>query len=383
MKATVLLRNGVRGKGKLVANARATVVGAVLAIAGLQSGASFALDAAYVGDGKCIVCHVDDNRHFSHTRHAKIFRLNPKTERERHGCEACHGPGSKHVANALDKDRASSASRASGARRSRSRTRNASAATRAASACYWAGSPHALNQHRLQRLPQSDGAAVAATGLLRDRAHLRHLPALPPAAARGVPRRSHMPLPEGKMSCADCHNPHGSVTRPLLQGRQRQRNVCTACHAEKRGPFLWEHAPVRESCLNCHTPHGSNHDFLLVGARPFLCQQCHSPPLGHPGAVLHAGQTAAAAQQPGGVAERAHDRPLLPELPLADPRQQPSVGRALPALTRAERALHLDGTWKSTMRFRHCARPSRAGLAVAVAPIGSLAGERRFRRRLR
>ena len=33
---------------------------------------------------------------------------------------------------------------------------------------------------------------------------------------------------------------------------------CYTCHTEKRGPFLWEHAPVRESCLNCHTPHGSN-----------------------------------------------------------------------------------------------------------------------------
>jgi hypothetical protein len=47
-------------------------------------------------------------------------------------------------------------------------------------------------------------------------------------------------------------------------------------------------------------PHGSNHDSLLVGARPFVCQQCHSPPLGHPGAFYNASQTAAAAQQPGG-----------------------------------------------------------------------------------
>jgi DmsE family decaheme c-type cytochrome len=44
---------------------------------------------------------------------------------------------------------------------------------------------------------------------------------------------------------------------------------------DKRGPFLWEHPPVREDCLNCHEPHGSNNDKMLVTKRPFLCQRCH------------------------------------------------------------------------------------------------------------
>ena len=92
-------------------------------------------------------------------------------------------------------------------------------------------------------------------------------------------RRSHMPLPEGKLSCVDCHNPHGSATRSLLNA-DSVNDVCYTCHAEKRGPFLWEHAPVRESCVNCHQPHGSNHDKLLVGARPYLCQQCHNLSVG-------------------------------------------------------------------------------------------------------
>jgi DmsE family decaheme c-type cytochrome len=112
-------------------------------------------------------------------------------------------------------------------------------------------------------------------------------------------RVSHMPVPEGKMSCADCHNPHGSVTRPLLKA-DSVNDVCYACHAEKRGPFIWEHAPVRGSCLNCHNPHGSNHAYLLVGARPYICQQCHSPPVGHPGQFFRADQTAGAALA-GGV----------------------------------------------------------------------------------
>jgi len=72
-----------------------------------------------------------------------------------------------------------------------------------------------------------------------------------------------MPLPEGAMSCDDCHNPHGSLTSPLLK-TNTVNETCYQCHAEKRGPFLFEHAPVRESCLNCHTPHGSNQATLLV-----------------------------------------------------------------------------------------------------------------------
>jgi DmsE family decaheme c-type cytochrome len=87
-------------------------------------------------------------------------------------------------------------------------------------------------------------------------------------------RRSHMPLLEGKVSCVDCHNPHGSTTAPLLKANS-VNETCYNCHAEKRGPFLFEHAPVRDNCTNCHSPHGSNNEKLLIVARPILCQQCH------------------------------------------------------------------------------------------------------------
>ena len=88
-------------------------------------------------------------------------------------------------------------------------------------------------------------------------------------------RRSHMPLPEGQMACVDCHNPHGTLNASLLK-TDTVNETCYQCHAEKRGPFLFEHAPVRDSCLNCHTPHGSNQHALLVAPVPMLCQQCHS-----------------------------------------------------------------------------------------------------------
>ncbi|WP_449423949.1 cytochrome c3 family protein [Rhodanobacter lindaniclasticus] len=88
-------------------------------------------------------------------------------------------------------------------------------------------------------------------------------------------RRWRIPLPEGQMACTDCHNPHGSITKPLLK-TDTVNETCYTCHAEKRGPFLFEHAPVRANCLNCHDVHGSNQQTLLVAPIPMLCQQCHT-----------------------------------------------------------------------------------------------------------
>jgi DmsE family decaheme c-type cytochrome len=51
--------------------------------------------------------------------------------------------------------------------------------------------------------------------------------------------------------------------------------LCYKCHAEKRGPFRFEHPPVEANCLNCHAVHGSNHNSLLVRKTPQLCQSCH------------------------------------------------------------------------------------------------------------
>jgi DmsE family decaheme c-type cytochrome len=94
-------------------------------------------------------------------------------------------------------------------------------------------------------------------------------------------RNSHMPLREGKMTCTSCHDPHGTVTPALLK-ENSLNETCYTCHAEKRGPFLWEHPPVLESCANCHDPHGSNHEKMLKLAKPRLCQQCHNEQRIHP-----------------------------------------------------------------------------------------------------
>lgn len=87
-------------------------------------------------------------------------------------------------------------------------------------------------------------------------------------------RTSHHPVREGKMDCTSCHNPHDGARPKMLQA-DTTNELCYTCHTEKRGPFLYEHAPVREECTACHDPHGSNHERLLVAKQPYLCQRCH------------------------------------------------------------------------------------------------------------
>lgn len=91
------------------------------------------------------------------------------------------------------------------------------------------------------------------------------------------------PFFEGKMDCAGCHSPHGETTASQFV-RQTLNDTCYDCHAEKRGPYLWEHAPVSEDCGSCHSPHGSNHAGMLTSRAPLLCQSCHSQ-AGHPSIV--------------------------------------------------------------------------------------------------
>jgi len=92
------------------------------------------------------------------------------------------------------------------------------------------------------------------------------------------------PIRYDKMACSECHNTHGSLTAGLLI-KPTLNETCYTCHAEKRGPFLWEHAPVAEDCSLCHRPHGSNHPALLNRRPPLLCQQCHSQ-ASHPSLAL-------------------------------------------------------------------------------------------------
>jgi DmsE family decaheme c-type cytochrome len=91
-----------------------------------------------------------------------------------------------------------------------------------------------------------------------------------------VQRPSHHPIPEGKMTCSDCHAVHGS-SGPKLAKRDSTNDTCFLCHAEKRGPFVHPHQPATEDCASCHNAHGSTVAAMLKVRPPMLCQQCHTP----------------------------------------------------------------------------------------------------------
>jgi len=85
----------------------------------------------------------------------------------------------------------------------------------------------------------------------------------------------HHPIREAKMSCVDCHDPHGGSAGNNLKASSNNR-LCFQCHSEYQGPFSFQHPPVNEDCLKCHSPHGSPNQNLLVISQPALCLQCHS-----------------------------------------------------------------------------------------------------------
>jgi DmsE family decaheme c-type cytochrome len=103
----------------------------------------------------------------------------------------------------------------------------------------------------------------------------------PKPATSAIPRSlpemslpSHHPIREGKMSCSDCHDPHGQREGNL--NAESLNLTCYKCHADKQGPFAYEHPPVTENCNICHEPHGTVTNNLLKQPATFLCLRCHT-----------------------------------------------------------------------------------------------------------
>jgi DmsE family decaheme c-type cytochrome len=85
---------------------------------------------------------------------------------------------------------------------------------------------------------------------------------------------SHHPIKEGKLQCSDCHDGHGQHAGNL---REPTLNlVCYRCHAEKQGPFVYEHPPVTDNCAICHEPHGTVANNLMRQPTVFVCLRCHT-----------------------------------------------------------------------------------------------------------
>ena len=101
-------------------------------------------------------------------------------------------------------------------------------------------------------------------------------------------------------NCADGYYPlaslvqangklHGTTTLRQVRALPTGDAVCAKCHADKAGPFVYEHVPVKtEGCSSCHTPHGStNPRYLRVSQVNLLCLQCHSFPAQGPAGPGH------------------------------------------------------------------------------------------------
>jgi DmsE family decaheme c-type cytochrome len=232
------------------------------------------LPAGYAGAETCKGCHEDAWHRFSHTKMGRLFLKQPRNMLERLACENCHGPGRAHAEAGGGKGVGGMITFAKNdPTPMEKRNQICLACHTKGTRVFWKGSPHELRDvpctscHRVMedRSPRAQLAKpteIETCGTCHQQKRAAQL------------RASHMPLREGKMSCSSCHNPHGTVTPALLTENSPNDN-CFRCHTEKRGPFLWQHAPVIESCANCHDPHGSNHEAMLKVAKPRLCQQCH------------------------------------------------------------------------------------------------------------
>lgn len=224
-------------------------------------------DAKYVGDADCATCHEAAHAGFAKTAHAK--KSDPRTPGAANTCETCHGPASKHVEDPNTN------------RLLNFKTASPADANSVCATCHNRGE-HALwdnSQHEARNLActtcHSAHSPKSATGQLKAAQQQDVCATCHRDKVSKLDRSGHMPVREGKMQCSTCHNTHGSTNVKLLRKGDSVAELCTSCHADKRGPFLWEHAPSRDGCVTCHDPHGSSNERMLVAKPPILCQRCH------------------------------------------------------------------------------------------------------------
>ncbi|MFH1574272.1 MAG: GSU2203 family decaheme c-type cytochrome [Acidobacteriota bacterium] len=250
--------------------------------------ASAQAPAQAVGGKACADCHQDRADLFVQSVHGRLapFELHGRAA----GCEACHGPGSRHTQSLEARDIFN--------------FKNVPVADseRMCLNCHadrvahnWRQGEHAMNGvtcvqcHTIhlarQAIPVDRGfmERPALTGFKSVSPPNRASLAKPEAILcqgchKDVVARmmlpSRHPVREGKMSCSSCHNVHGSEVAGLRTD-ERKNDLCLNCHASKQGPFVFDHAPVSEDCGSCHVPHGSVNNNLLKQNEPFLCLQCH------------------------------------------------------------------------------------------------------------
>lgn len=255
-------------------------------------------DDKFVGSETCKGCHEDYYNKFMKSMHGK--KAVPGNPANTEGCESCHGPGAQHVEKGGGKGVAIFTFGKKVDPKERA-AKCLSCHEDTKTVAFWN-----MNRHKRAGNACNDCHSVHK-GV--DKLLVAREPDLCFGCHQGIRaqtnKQSHHPVNEKfvshqKLTCSSCHDTMGSfVAEPVNSFSTRigtgtdkmlrtdsLTELCYKCHADKRGPFLWEHPPVEENCLTCHEAHGSNHSKLLSQKVPLLCQNCHTT--GHPSSPLTA-----------------------------------------------------------------------------------------------
>jgi DmsE family decaheme c-type cytochrome len=224
--------------------------------------------ADYVGSEVCETCHAEVAKKFSDNPHNKITL----THGAGTACESCHGPGKAHVEGGGDVSKIKQLAKMTPAQVSET-----CLGCHAGAHPNFQRSPHAkagvgcVSCHSIHTGDTEGKLLKASQPQLCFQCHADVKPAF------AMP--FHHKVNEGLVKCSDCHDVHGTFGANNIKSTADQNNICTKCHAETRGPWVFEHAAVKgEGCTGCHTPHGSQNPRMLVVANiNQLCNQCHSP----------------------------------------------------------------------------------------------------------
>jgi len=225
----------------------------------------------YVTSATCSSCHEDLSRQFARNPH-QVLEIQPKKGWQERSCESCHGPGQAHV-EAGDGSQITALSNLSPNEINSSCSRcHARAESHAGSGTSLHGrSQLACTQcHRIHEPKQTVHLLANKPDPLCLSCHRET------QAAFAKPFRHR--LQEGAIHCVDCHEQHGGLQQHQVKVAIGNEAPCVKCHADKRGPFTFEHPPMRlEGCMGCHEPHGSvNPKMLVRHEQRFLCLECHS-----------------------------------------------------------------------------------------------------------
>jgi DmsE family decaheme c-type cytochrome len=221
----------------------------------LASAALLIMAGTALANEKCATCHSDIAAKHTTTLHGKAGK----------DCLSCHGGGDVHMANP-SKSNIIRFSKGASVKDQNSQCQQCHGKNQ--KLMFWDNSRH----------KQEDVACVSCHTVHKNPKPYAKQPDKCFECHKDIKAQanmiSHHPIIEGKVSCSDCHNPHGTLGHGMIKA-DNTNQLCYKCHADKRGPFVWEHPPVEEDCLKCHNTHGTKAQKLLKEKLPNLCQNCH------------------------------------------------------------------------------------------------------------